>query len=253
MSRDAPRALIVGCGALARELIALTRDLPNVDVTCLPASLHNTPGGIPEAVRQRIRDRRAGYDSVFVAYADCGTGGVLDRVIEEEGVERLPGATCYDLFAREEVREAMAEEPGTYFLTDFLVRTFDRLVWRGLGLDAHPELLSTYFGNYRRVVYLAQTEDAGLREAAEAAAQRLGLAFEYRLTGLGHLASALTLSRTHARGARRPTVGPEELSAVGVSRDWQTNSGRAGGATAEPSRAPRALPPNGNARAGVAA
>jgi Protein of unknown function (DUF1638) len=188
----APKVLIVGCGALAREIVALTRDLPNVDVTCLPATLHNRPGGIPAAVRKRIRARRAGYDRVFVAYADCGTGGMLDRVLEEEGVERLPGAHCYEFFAgRPEFAKMTDEEPATFFVTDFLARNFDRLVIKGLGLDRHPELLEQYFGNYRRLVYLAQTEDPELVDAARRGANRLGLAFELRHTGYGELATSL--------------------------------------------------------------
>ena len=163
----APKVLIVGCGALAREIIALTRHLPNVDVTCLPATLHNRPGGIPAAVSDRIRRRRAGYDRVFVAYADCGTGGLLDRVLEEEGVERLPGAHCYEFYAgRPDFARLTDEEPATFFLTDFLARNFDRLVVKGLGLDRHPELLPQYFGNYRRLVYLAQTDEPELVAAA---------------------------------------------------------------------------------------
>lgn len=188
----APKVLIVGCGALAREIVALTRDLPNVDVTCLPATLHNRPGGIPAAVRDRIQRRRAGYDRVFVAYADCGTGGMLDRVLEEEGVERLPGAHCYEFYAgRPDFARLTDEEPATFFLTDFLARNFDRLVIRGLGLDRHPELLPQYFGNYRRLVYLAQTDDPELVAAARRGATRLGLEFELRHTGYGELATSL--------------------------------------------------------------
>jgi hypothetical protein len=182
----------VGCGALARELVALTADLPNVDVTCLPATLHNRPGGIPAAVRDRIRRRRAGYDRVFVAYADCGTGGLLDPVIEEEGVERLAGAHCYEFYAGvAEFARLTEEEPATFFLTDFLARNFDRLVIRGLGLDRHPELRDQYFGNYRRLVYLAQTDDPALVTTARRAARRLGLRFEHRRTGLGELATTI--------------------------------------------------------------
>jgi uncharacterized protein DUF1638 len=188
----APRVLIVGCGALAREIVALTGELPNVDVTCLPATLHNRPGGIPAAVRDRIRRRRAGYDRVFVAYADCGTGGMLDRVLEEEGVERLPGAHCYEFFAGRSVFARLTdEEPATFFLTDFLARNFERLVVKGLGLDRHPELLEQYFGNYKRLVYLAQTQDPDLVTAARRGAARLGLAFELRQTGYGELATSL--------------------------------------------------------------
>ena len=161
--QDQPRVLVVGCGALARELVALTKDLPNVDITCLPATLHNRPGGIPAAVRERIRRRRAGYDRVFVAYADCGTGGLLDPVIAEEGVERLAGAHCYEFYATSpEFAKLVEDETATFFLTDFLARNFDRLGIKGLGLDRHPELRDQYFGNYQRLVYLAQTDDPAL-------------------------------------------------------------------------------------------
>ena len=196
-SVDAPRVLVVGCGALARELVDLTRGLPNVDITCLPATLHNRPGGIPAAVRDRIRSRRAGYDRVFVAYADCGTGGLLDRVIEEEGVDRLPGAHCYEFYAgRPDFARLTDEEPATFFLTDFLARNFERLVWRGLGLDRHPELLSDYFRNYRRLVYLSQRDDPELVDTARRAAARLGLAFEHRVTGYGELATSIVAAAT---------------------------------------------------------
>ena len=192
---DAPRVLIVGCGALARELVALTRGLPNVDITCLPATLHNRPGGIPAAVRERIRRRRAGYERVFVAYADCGTGGLLDLALADEpGIERLPGAHCYEFYAGRAAFAALAEDdPATFYLTDFLARNFDRLVIQGLGLDRHPELLSAYFGNYHRLVYLAQGDDPVLVRAARRAARRLGLRFELRRTGFGELASTLAL------------------------------------------------------------
>ncbi|MGH2476302.1 MAG: DUF1638 domain-containing protein [Candidatus Limnocylindrales bacterium] len=189
----APRVLVIGCGALARELVTLTRDLPNVDISCLPATLHNRPGGIPAAVRERIRRRRAGYDRVFIAYADCGTGGLLDPVIAEEGVERLAGAHCYEFYAGGPEFERIAEEePGTFYLTDFLARNFDRLVVKGLGLDRHPELQQQYFGNYRRLLYLAQTDDPALTSAARRAADRLGLRFERRQTGYGELATTIS-------------------------------------------------------------
>jgi hypothetical protein len=189
------RPLVIGCGALAPELVALTRraGLPEMDLTCLPASLHNRPERIPAAVVARIRRaRRDGYDRIFAAYADCGTGGLLDRALEAEGVERLDGAHCYEVYAGREAFAALAEdEPGTFYLTDFLVRNFDRLVVRGLGLDRHPELLPLYFGNYTRLLYLAQTEDARLTGTAEAGARRLGLAFERRFVGLGELQAPL--------------------------------------------------------------
>lgn len=193
---DAPRVLIVGCGALAHELVALTRHLPNVDITCLPSTLHNRPGGIPAAVRERIRRRRGGYDRVFVAYADCGTGGMLDRALADEpGIERLPGAHCYEFYAGQAAFAELSEEdPATFYLTDFLARNFDRLVIEGLGLDRHPELLSAYFGNYRRLVYLAQTDDPALVRAARRGARRLGLQFEVRRTGYGELATTLAVA-----------------------------------------------------------
>ncbi len=188
-----PRVLVVGCGALGRELVALTADLPSVEIACLPPDLHNRPGGIPGAVRDRIRRGRAdGFDQVFVAYADCGTGGLLDRVLEDEGVERLPGAHCYEFFAgRTAFAEMADEEPATFWLTDFLARNFERLVIRGLGIDRHPELEAVYFGNYRRIVYLSQTDDPELLDLARAAADRLGLDFEHRHTGYGELATSL--------------------------------------------------------------
>lgn len=192
--------LVIGCGALANELVELTRraGLPAMDLTCLPASLHNRPEQIPSRVLARIRRARAeGYERIFVAYADCGTGGLLDRMLEREpaaaGVTRLEGAHCYEVYAGRAAFAALHDaEPGTFYLTDYLVRNFDRLVVRGLGLDRYPELLPLYFGNYRRLVYLAQVDDRALTAQAEAAAARLGgLAFERRFAGLGGLAPAL--------------------------------------------------------------
>jgi len=184
---------VIGCGALARELAVVVRALPNVDVTCLRPDLHNRPERIVPAVREAIAAARPTYgDRIFVAYADCGTGGLLDQLLDGEGVERLPGAHCYEFYAGARAFAAVAdEEPGTFYLTDFLIRNFDRLVWRGLGLDRHPELLDAYFGNYRRVVYLGQTEDPALVVQAHSAAARLGLTFEHRHVGLGDLATAV--------------------------------------------------------------
>ena len=201
------RVLIVGCGALGRELVALTVGLPNVDIACLSPDLHNRPEGIPSRVRTRIRQgRRDGYDQIFVAYADCGTGGLLDPVLADEGVERLPGAHCYEFFAGRTNFAALADdEPATFWLTDFLARNFERLVIRGLGIDRHPELEATYFGNYRRVVYLSQTDDPDLLAMARAAATRLGLAFEHRHTGYGELATSLQAAVGAALAT--PTLG----------------------------------------------
>jgi len=184
---------VIGCGALARELLAVAAHIPGLEIACLAPDLHNRPGGIPGAVRRRIQAaRRDGYERIFVAYADCGTGGLLDPVLAEEGVERLPGAHCYEVFAGTAEFAALADaEPGTFWLTDFLARNFERLVIRGLGIDRHPELQATYFANYTRVVFLSQTDDPDLFGLAERAAARLGLAFEHRPTGVAHLAAPI--------------------------------------------------------------
>ena len=191
---DPSRVLVIGCGALAKELVAVIDQagLSNVDLTCLPATLHNRPGGIPALVREKIRQARPRYERIFIAYADCGTGGLLDAVLADEGVERLPGAHCYEFYATAPAFAALAEEElGTFYLTDFLARNFDRLVITGLGIDRHPELLATYFGNYKRLMYLAQTDDPTLVATARRAARRLGLTFEVRSTGYGELATSL--------------------------------------------------------------
>jgi len=190
-----PRStLLIACGALAREILAL-REAGGWDhlvVDCLPAHYHNTPEAIAPAVQAKIRENRHRYGRIFVVYGDCGTGGALDRVLAEEDVERMPGPHCYEFFAGVPAYAAMMDaELGTFFLTDYMVRHFDRLIVEGLWLDRHPELLSQYFGNYRKLVYLAQTEDAALQEKAAAAAARLGLAYEYRFTGFGGLADHL--------------------------------------------------------------
>lgn len=198
---DPARVLVIGCGALARELVAVIDQagLANVDLTCLPATLHNRPGGIPAAVRAKIRAARPRYERIFIAYADCGTGGLLDSMLANEGVERLPGAHCYEFYSGSPAFAALADEdPATFFLTDFLARNFDRLVFTGLGLDQHPELLPVYFGNYHRLVYLAQTDDPALVTAARRAARRLGLTFELRRTGYGDLATGLVAASVAA-------------------------------------------------------
>lgn len=188
------RVLVIACGALAREITALKRGYgwSHVDLSCLDARLHNRPQRIPQLLRERIRASRSRYDRLFVAYADCGTGGAIDRVLAEEGVERLAGAHCYETFAGAARFAALAaEEPGTFYLTDFLARHFDRLVIRPLGIDRHPELQHLYFGNYRRLVYLSQRPDVHLLAAARSAATRLGLRFIHQPCGYGELESAL--------------------------------------------------------------
>jgi len=182
--------LIIACGALAKEIVELQRlnGWTHLKLQCLPAELHNRPEKIPDAVRAQIEEQRDHFEHIFVAYADCGTGGLLDKVLAEYGVERLPGAHCYEFFAGAAAFEEMAEaEPGTFYLTDFLARHFDRLIKQGLGLDKHPELMSAYFGNYRRLVYLSQTESKQLDAEARAHAQYLGLEYLHRHTGLDHM------------------------------------------------------------------
>lgn len=191
------RLLLIACGALAREILALLRlnAWGHIDLACLPAKLHNRPEQIPEAVRARVHRARAeGYASIFVVYADCGTGGLLDRVCAEEGVARIAGPHCYSFFDGNErfaERAAAGEEVTAFYLTDFLARQFETLIWQGLGLDRHPDLRDMYFGHYEKVVYLAQTEDPALEAKARAAAEKLGLAYERRVTGYGDLAVTL--------------------------------------------------------------
>lgn len=190
----AERLLIIACGALAREIDQLRklRGWEHVDLRCIDAKLHNTPARIPAAVRARIREHRAAYRHIFVAYADCGTGGNLDRVLREESVERLDGAHCYQLLAGAAVFDRLAEaEPGTFYLTDFLARHFQRLVAEPLQLDRHPELRDMYFGNYRRLVYLSQTLDDSLQLAARHAAHYLGLEYQHVHGGYGELETRL--------------------------------------------------------------
>jgi len=186
--------LVIACGALAREIHELKRlhGWEHLHMQCIDARLHLRPALIPERLRAKIRENKGKYEHIFVAYADCGTTGGIDRVIEEEGIERLPGAHCYQFFAGTERFAAMAdEEPGTFYLTDFLAQHFDRLVIRPLQLDKHPQLRDAYFGNYRRLIYLSQKRDAGLLQAAELAAGRLGLEFEHVHRGYGELESSL--------------------------------------------------------------
>jgi hypothetical protein len=227
------RALVIGCGALARELVTTTAGLARVDVACLSPDLHNRPERIPDQVRARIREARAdGYEHIFVAYADCGTGGLLDPVLAEERVERLAGAHCYEFFAGRADFAALVEaEPATFWLTDFLARNFERLVIRGLGIDRHPELEPMYFANYRRLVYLSQTDDADLLAKARAAADRLGLTFEHRHVGLGELATSID-----AFAAGRPITLAGRASESGALPTPDPAMGRGSARSSRPTR-----------------
>jgi hypothetical protein len=187
--------LVIACGALAREIAALknSNGWDHLDLASIDAWLHNRPEKIPDRLRAKIRQFKQTYKRIFVAYADCGTGGGIDKVIAEEGVERLPGAHCYEFFAGAPKFSALAEaEPGTFYLTDFLAQHFERFVIKPLKLDTHPELRDSYFGNYRRLVFLSQSHDQRLLEAAQAAANRLGLSFEHIHCGFGDLESGLS-------------------------------------------------------------
>lgn len=186
------RVLIIACGALAHEIIALRQanGWQHLDLACLPAILHNRPEKIPPAVEAAVERHRATYARIFVAYADCGTGGELQRTCARLGVEMIRGPHCYAFFDGVE-RFAARDEIASFYLTDFLVRQFDAFVWRPLGLDRHPQLRDQYFAGYDTLVYLAQTEDAALDALAERHAERLGLGYERRATGYGELGPAL--------------------------------------------------------------
>jgi hypothetical protein len=188
------RVLLLACGALAREILAL-RDgngWDHLDLACLPAILHNTPDRITPAVAAAVEKHRAAYDRIFVVYADCGTGGQLQEKCKELGVEMVEGPHCYSFFEGNVAFASRAEDEfRAFYLTDFLARQFDAFVWEPLGLDRHPDLREMYFGNYEKLVYQAQTDDPALTAKAEDCARRLGLAFERRFTGYGDLATAL--------------------------------------------------------------
>ncbi len=197
--------LLIACGALAREIVDLIERnrWTHFDVQCLPAKWHNTPEKIVPAVREKIREAKARYKSIFVLYGDCGTGGLLDKMLVAEGVERIDGPHCYAFFSGNAAFAAKAaDEITAFYLTDYLARHFDKLIWQGLGLERHPELLPMYFGNYTKIVYLAQTRDEDLAKKAMAAARKLGLNYEYRFTGYGELEDGLK-----ARSAANLTVG----------------------------------------------
>ncbi|MFN7223981.1 MAG: DUF1638 domain-containing protein [Paracoccaceae bacterium] len=186
--------LLIACGALAHEILALKQinGWNHLDLQCLPANLHLWPDRIPAAVEQAVTLHRNRYDEVFVVYADCGTGGLLQAKCAELGVGMVEGPHCYSFFQGNANFAAKTDTEFTaFYLTDFLVRQFDAFVWRPMGLDRHPELRDMYFGNYTKLVYQAQTNDPALDAKAEHCARRLNLAYERRFTGYGDLATAL--------------------------------------------------------------
>ena len=196
LAPEAPkgRILLLACGALAREILALTEanGWSHMDLTCLPANLHLWPDRIPAAVEAAVLKHRAAYAEIYVVYADCGTGGLLQAKCAELGVKMVAGPHCYSFFEGNDAFAAHAETEFTaFYLTDFLVKQFDAFVWRPMGLDRHPELRDMYFGNYTKLVYLAQVNDPALDTSAVSCAARLGLAFERRFTGYGDLGTAL--------------------------------------------------------------
>lgn len=190
--RGVGSVLLIACGALAREILALkaANGWDHLDLQCLPAILHNHPDRIVPAVRAAVDKHRADYDRIFVVYADCGTGGQLEAACAEMRVEMVAGPHCYAFFEGVDAFAAR-DEITAFYLTDFLVRQFDAFVWQPLGLDRHPELREMYFGNYDKLVYQAQTDDPALTTKAQDCAARLGLAFERRFTGYGDLTTAL--------------------------------------------------------------
>ena len=200
LARNMPipaRVLVITCAAVAREVNEIRRlaGWSHMDMQSLPADLHVTPDKIAPAVAEKIDAAADQYDHVFVAYGDCGTSGELDRVLAERGVSRLPGEHCYEFLAGGSTyNELQDQEPGTFYLTDFLARHFNRLVIQSLGLDKHPELLPFYFGNYTRLVYLAQTADTELDKQARQAAEQLGLRYERLFTGCGAIQPTLDVA-----------------------------------------------------------
>ena len=204
---SAASTLVIACGALVGEIqaVAVANGLDHIDIRAVPASYHNRPEKIAPGVARLIRRARATgrYRDIFVAYAECGTGGALDKLLAEESIERLPGAHCYAFYSGVEAFEARGDaDMRSFFLTDFLARHFEALVIRGLGLDRHPELRDMYFGNYERVVYLSQAATPELIATADAASRRLGLAFEHRPVGYGDLERRLVgLGRELAKRA----------------------------------------------------
>ncbi|WP_170424527.1 DUF1638 domain-containing protein [Ruegeria arenilitoris] len=198
------RILLLACGALAREILHLKQrnGWDHMSLTCLPAILHVHPERITQAVEEAVARHRSDYDQIFVVYADCGTGGLLQKACQDMGVEMIKGPHCYSFFEGNQAFEEHGDDETTaFYLTDFLARQFDAFVWKPLGLDRHPELRDMYFGNYTKLVYQAQTDDPNLTARAQECADRMGLAFERRFTGYGDLETTLTEWATRAQSA----------------------------------------------------
>lgn len=194
LSTRTGQILLIACGALAREILDLKRinNWTHLDLTCLPAKLHLYPEKITQAVRDTVAKHRAAYDTIFVVYADCGTGGLLQAACKQMNVEMIAGPHCYSFFEGNDAFARQSEsEITTFYLTDFLVRQFEAFIIKPMGLDRHPELRDMYFGNYEKLVYQAQTDDPTLTAKAQDCAAQLGLTFERRMTGYGDLATAL--------------------------------------------------------------
>ena len=194
--------LVIGCGMIAREVLAIRErmGLDHIELTCLPADFHFHPDRIAPAMEKAIEKAKGeGYRHIFAGYADCGTGGLLDNVLERHGVERLAGPHCFAFYQGLGAFEAIGDDDMTsFYMTDFLCRHFETFFIKPLGIDRYPQLIADYFGNYRKLVYLAQTDDPSLDKVAEAAAVLLGLAYERRSTGYGDLTPALVKAAERA-------------------------------------------------------
>ena len=198
--------LMIACGALAREILDITKQLSagTVELTCLPAIWHNHPEKIVPGLKQKIDAAKKTGRNVVVIYGDCGTGGAIDAYLESESIPRIPGPHCYEMFlGKPDFDAEMEAELGTFFLTDYMVRHFERLVMKGMGLRQHPQLRDMYFGNYKRVLYIAQTEDTALLAKARAAAAMLALDFDYRFAGYGALTDFISTASQTANAVNR--------------------------------------------------
>jgi hypothetical protein len=197
------RVRVIGCGMIAREIldVCAANDLDHISLTCLPAQYHHHPERIaPETEKAILKARADGFEHILIAYADCGTGGMLDKVCEKHGVSRIAGPHCFSFYlGNDAFARADDDYMTTFFITDFLARHFETFLVQPLGLDRHPELRDMYFGAYERVLYIAQTDDPDLLDKARAAAEFLGLAFEWRLTGYGDLVPALEIAAAAAK------------------------------------------------------